>query len=144
MHWLIDPITKHYVDFRGRASRQEYWMFALFLFVLYIGIVLVFFTLSEKIMLVVLVGTMIASALPSISIQVRRLHDIGWSGWWILLSFLPYAGGLVLLVLYCLPSQVGTNKYGTHPYGVETLAQPSSVSEAVKVQDTTGVPPEMK
>jgi uncharacterized membrane protein YhaH (DUF805 family) len=138
MHWLLDPITKHYADFSGRTPRQSYWMFTLLITALYIviavaGIVLFDAMLSLVLLFIVVVGLF----LPSLAIQVRRLHDIGKSGWWLLLSLIPYIGGFILLVLYCLPSQAGSNKFGANPYGV-AASEPVSptVPEAAPV-DTT-------
>ena len=123
MHWFLDPIQKQYADFSGRATRQEYWMFALWtvLFYLFVGVVGLGFAFTGFSMLIsIVIGvTVFALIVPSLAIQVRRLHDIGWSGWWILLSFLPYVGGLTLVVLFCLKSQDGTNKYGVNSHAVQ-------------------------
>jgi uncharacterized membrane protein YhaH (DUF805 family) len=53
--------------------------------------------------------------LPSIAVQVRRLHDIGRSGWWLLIVFVPLAGLLVLLRFDLMDSQPGQNQYGPNP-----------------------------
>ena len=55
--------------------------------------------------------------IPSISVSVRRLHDIGKSGWWLLLGFIPIAGPIVLLVWFCTDSQPGENQWGANPKG---------------------------
>ncbi|EAT1857923.1 DUF805 domain-containing protein, partial [Salmonella enterica] len=52
---------------------------------------------------------------PMLALQIRRLHDIGCSGWCQLIMFIPYVGGLILLVMHCLPSQLGETRYGTPP-----------------------------
>ena len=53
--------------------------------------------------------------LPAFTAQIRRLHDIGKSGWWILWELLPFIGTLVLLYFWVKPSEKGTNKYGPQP-----------------------------
>ena len=65
---------------------------------------------------------LLASIIPSIAVQVRRLHDTGRSGWWILLSFIPLVGPIVLIVFYVMDSEAGVNKYGPNPKGVIAAA----------------------
>jgi uncharacterized membrane protein YhaH (DUF805 family) len=121
-----DIITKKYSMINGRARRKEFWMFSLWqtLIVwapLFIGFVLA--TASEDVAIVgglfIFVGIIFALALscPSICLQVRRLHDRGMSGWFWLINFIPYVGGLIILVLMCLDSQRGDNQYGPNPKG---------------------------
>lgn len=144
MHWFLDPIQNHYTDFSGRATRREYWMFTgeyiLVTFVLALLVLaLMFLVPSEEfanIIAPLLFGIFgVAIFLPSLAILVRRLHDIGRSGWWALLNLVPYVGGLVLLVFCCLPSEKGTNKYGpnkyetTAPEAVQQEAQPAVAVE---------------
>lgn len=57
----------------------------------------------------------VASLLPGVAVAVRRLHDTGRSGWWLLLSFLPIVGPLYLLFLYCIDGDMGANRYGPSP-----------------------------
>ena len=59
----------------------------------------------------------LAVFLPSLGVAVRRLHDVGRSGWWILLAF-TCIGGIVLIVWYCMDSQPGDNQYGPNPKGM--------------------------
>ncbi|MFN3568205.1 MAG: DUF805 domain-containing protein [Caldimicrobium sp.] len=58
---------------------------------------------------------MFATLLPYLAVTVRRLHDVGKSGWWILISLVPFIGLIWLLVLLCTDSQPGENKYGPNP-----------------------------
>src|SRR4051794_8393565 len=60
----------------------------------------------------------LAVLLPSIAVTVRRLHDTGRSGWWILISLIPIIGGIVLLVFMVLDSEPGVNQYGPNPKAV--------------------------
>ena len=61
----------------------------------------------------------LAFLLPSIAVAIRRLHDTGRTGWWLLLAFIPIIGAIVLIVFYCLDSQPGDNEYGPNPKGVQ-------------------------
>ena len=124
MEWAILPLKK-YADFTGRARRKEFWMYVL----LNIGIMIVTSILdgmagmSGKIDGVYGPITAIAALgllIPSIAVSVRRLHDTDRSGWWLLLAFVPFIGGLVLLVFYILEGTRGTNRFGTDPLALET------------------------
>ena len=103
-----------YATFSGRARRSEYWWFQAFLaLVVLAGTMLVFLLRSEVpfyLTMVVAVGLVV----PSISVTVRRLHDTSRSGWWYLITLVPYVGALVLLVLCCLDSDP-SNQYGNSP-----------------------------
>lgn len=114
MHLLLDPITKRFFDFDGRASRKEFWIFYSFIFSLLIAFVSINLDKYEYIGLIIIIIVLI-SLIPLLSLQVRRLHDIGFSGYWILLNLLPLIGFL-LYIFACFPSQKETNKYGPHPY----------------------------
>ena len=112
--YFIDVIKKHYVDFSGRATRTQYWMFVLFYFIG--AFVLALLGDMDNI-----IGTLcsilyalyaLALLLPSLSIAVRRLHDTDKSGWWLLISLLPFVGGIVLLVFMVLPSTPAANRFG--------------------------------
>lgn len=85
MHWFLDPITKHYFDFQGVASRKQFWMFVLFLF--FVNLVIRLLGMFIFPPLTSFVATILgyALALPSWGITVRRFHDVGVSGYWSLL-----------------------------------------------------------
>jgi uncharacterized membrane protein YhaH (DUF805 family) len=82
-----------YADFGGAASRSEYWWFFLFNFVVSLVLQAAFGKLGMVFSLVTL--------LPGLAVSVRRLHDTDRSGWWLLLSFVPLIGGIVVLVFLC-------------------------------------------
>lgn len=115
MHWYLD-VLKKYATFSGRARRQEYWMFLLFhiiaVFIL-TAVDMAIFGMPALLYFVYLLGTLI----PSLALSVRRLHDVGKSGWWLLLSFVPF-GSLVLLFWAVSDSKPGDNAYGPNPKGV--------------------------
>ena len=94
-----------YVGFEGRATRSEYWWWVLF-------IVLVSIALCA-LKLQMLSGVFsLGVLLPSLAVGARRLHDIGKSGWWLLVWLIPLVGWLVLLFFAVQPSQSGSNEYG--------------------------------
>lgn len=117
MQWYL-AVLKNYVGFSGRARRTEYWMFTLFNAI----IVLVLFVLDvaakSGFVLALMFLYYLAILLPSLAVLVRRLHDIGMSGWWILIGLVPFVGGLVLFVFTVLPGNQGPNKYGDDPKGM--------------------------
>ena len=111
---------KKYAVFSGRARRREFWMFLLFNVLIAMGVGFVFgliavMTKTPEIVLLAHVYTL-ATLIPCWAVSVRRLHDIGYSGWCLLLSLIPFVG-LILLVFYCRDSQPGENAYGTNPKG---------------------------
>lgn len=122
-------VLKRYADFEGRASRSEYWWFALseVLWLLLVW-VLVGFVIAgamhdspvglgiatSLLLLLFLAG--LALVVPAIAVTVRRLHDAGYSGWFYLLNFVPYVGGIILFVFMVLPS-APPNQWGTGPKG---------------------------
>lgn len=136
---------KRYADFHGRSRRMEFWMFMLgyvLVALLLIGLGFVSADLSSfdsqnlpigtKILIGLLVLLILGLLIPSIAVQVRRLHDQNLSGWWVLaayvLSNVPFVGFLVLitwLVVLCLPGTRGPNRFGPDPkdpYGHEDAA----------------------
>jgi uncharacterized membrane protein YhaH (DUF805 family) len=124
MEWMTMPLRR-YAEFSGRSRRKEYWMFTLLLVIVNIVITVVetalglgtsiggiYGPLSLLVLLVILV--------PSIAVGVRRLHDTGRSGWWMLIALLPIIGGLVLLIFFVLEGDKGPNEYGPDPKGSDT------------------------
>lgn len=116
-------VLKNFSDFSSRARRKEYWMFALFYVIVLILIGVLAFgmsTVSESLFMV-FIGVyalyVLAMLIPSLAVTVRRLHDIDKSGWFILISLIPFIGGLILLVMTILPGTVGHNSFGPDPKG---------------------------
>ena len=103
---VIRCLRDKYADFGGRASRPEFWWFALATFLA--SLVLDMLHLGILGMLVNL-----AVLVPSLAVGARRLHDIGKSGWWQLLS-LTVIGVIVLIYWFVQPS-TGPNEYGEGP-----------------------------
>jgi uncharacterized membrane protein YhaH (DUF805 family) len=118
MNWYIG-VLKKYVVFSGRARRKEFWIFVLISFL----ISLVLGVIGE------LIGSSIpanlyglAVLLPSLGVAVRRLHDTGRSGWWLLLLLLPVIGWIALIVFYAIDGQKGDNAYGPDPKAGQAVA----------------------
>jgi uncharacterized membrane protein YhaH (DUF805 family) len=118
MSWYL-TVLKKYAVFSGRARRKEYWMFALFNAIFAIVAVIldnVLGTASHDTGYGIIYGLYIlAVLLPTFAVLVRRLHDIGKSGWWFFISLIPLIGSIWLLVLLVTDSQLGENQYGPNP-----------------------------
>jgi uncharacterized membrane protein YhaH (DUF805 family) len=119
MKWFLKAF-KQYADFKGRARRTEYWMFALFaLIFLFAGAILdnlLGLTMSPEMPYGVFYSLIaLALLVPSLAVAVRRLHDVGKSGWWYFIGFIPLVGAILLLVWFCTDSQSGENKWGANP-----------------------------
>lgn len=117
MNWYL-TVLKKYADFSGRARRKEYWMFVLmnFLVSILISIVGAVIGDTDGLIAVSLSGVYaLFIFIPSLAVTVRRLHDTNKSGWWILITFVPLIGGLVLLIFMIMDSDPNTNAYGANP-----------------------------
>src|SRR6187455_3672057 len=118
MHWYL-LVLKKYVDFSGRARRKEYWMFVLFHVIFVIAAVVVDslmgLTFDASGLGFVYLLYALATFLPGLAVSVRRLHDIGKSGWMILVSLIPIIGGIWLLVLAVTEGEPNANQYGPNP-----------------------------
>ncbi|MFJ6515884.1 DUF805 domain-containing protein [Streptomyces sp. NPDC091406] len=111
MNWYL-AVLKNYAGFSGRARRQEYWMFTLINFV--ISLVLLIVGMIIGVELLVSIYTL-AVLVPSLAVSVRRLHDTGRSGWWLLFGFVPFVGAIVLLVFLASDGRQETNEHGVNP-----------------------------
>ena len=113
-------VLRQYVDFKGRARRAEYWNFYLIstlisLALLFIDIYV--FGTDPMAGQSGIVGNLysLAVLLPSLGVSVRRLHDVGKSGWFLLIILIPLIGFIWLLILLFRDSQQGENKWGPSP-----------------------------
>ncbi|PPT74899.1 DUF805 domain-containing protein [Xanthomonas arboricola pv. populi] len=126
MEWMLLPL-KRYADFNGRSRRKEYWMFMLLQAIILLVLVGLF-GIAVALMggengpgalawlvVAVMVIVVLALIVPSIAVTVRRLHDQGKSGWFYLISLVPYVGGFIVLVFMCLEGTPGPNEYGENP-----------------------------
>jgi uncharacterized membrane protein YhaH (DUF805 family) len=133
MEQMLLPIRR-YFDFSGRSSRSEYWMFLLFqilvmlLFVI-LGYVVAAATGSTNgepssvlLTMIVLLGIAYLALfmIPALAVCVRRFHDQDMSGWFYLLSFVPF-GSIIIIVLMCRKGTDGPNRFGDDPLNPERL-----------------------
>lgn len=119
MREYIDCLRK-YAVFAGRASRREYWMYMAFNAVVTFGIWLLVAPLAFRMGLscltdIAIYAYALFAFLPGLAVAVRRLHDLGMRGWWLLVSLVPVLGSVALLVLFCLPGEKGENRFGRPP-----------------------------
>lgn len=113
----VKSVYSNYVGFQGRARRSEYWWWYLFYIIAYIVVVMVDQAVFGEPS--ILSGLFVlANILPALAVGVRRLHDTGRSGWWLLIALIPLVGVIVLIIFYVQDSQPGVNKYGPNPKGV--------------------------
>lgn len=128
MEWMLLPY-KRYADFSGRSRRLEYWMFTLFYVLTIVALVVLAVVLdtswqsggemgaASMTVFVLLAVFLLGSIIPSIAVAVRRFHDQDKSGWMYLLNFIPYVGGIIVLVFMCIEGTRGDNSYGSDPKG---------------------------
>lgn len=136
--YFLAGVTTNYANFGGRARRKEYWGFVLFSALIMIALTAVGIYLDSSVgnldhsgpmIALGLVGVfLLAILIPSLAVSVRRQHDIGLSGWFFLVVFLPTVGNLILLVFALIPSQEHDNKWGPVPEGI--LAPPVGARSA--------------
>jgi len=121
-HYL-NAIQNNYTNFSGRARRSEYWYFILFYYIISILAVVLdnLLGLAMEIGGIPLaygwitIAVALAHFLPSIALVVRRLHDVGKSGWFYFIAFIPFIGAIWLIVLFCTEGDQEENKYGANP-----------------------------
>ncbi|HQV51527.1 MAG: DUF805 domain-containing protein [Flavobacteriales bacterium] len=119
MNWFLKAL-KQYADFSSRARRKEYWMFTLFYIIAAIVAMVLDnvlgLTMSEEVPYGPFYGLVaLALLVPGLAVGVRRLHDVGKSGWMFLIVLIPLIGGIWLLVLALKDSVPGANKWGPNP-----------------------------
>ena len=125
---MFRPLRR-YADFSGRASRREYWLFALLQFLLIFAVIALGMTIfggifdsfahggsGGHIMVGLFVVLIFGLLIPNIAVQVRRFHDQDMSGWFVLLHLIPYVGGLITFVFMLRSGTYGENRFGPDPY----------------------------
>ena len=108
--WFVKGL-KNYANFSGRARRKEYWFFILVQF----GVILIASVIDSIIFKkpsVLYMLTALALFIPSLAVSVRRLHDIGKSGWWYLICLIPLIGAILLIVWFATETKPETNQWG--------------------------------
>ncbi len=129
----VKHVFENYANFNGRARRSEYWYFVLFNTLVSIVLNVLLSTMGglsfdpeagivmgTGLTIISIITSVIGIALfiPGLAVSVRRLHDIGKSGWALLLGFIPFIGGIILLIFCLTDSEPGENMYGANPKGM--------------------------
>lgn len=128
MEWMLMPYRR-YFEFSGRSRRKEYWMFALFNFLVCLAFMFLIMAVGgtmeygeqpemgplASVAIIAMFVWAIATIIPSLAVTFRRLHDTDHSAWWILIGFVPIIGGLVLLYFYLIEGTRGPNRFGPDP-----------------------------
>lgn len=115
-------VLRKYATFSGRATRSEYWLFALMQLVVFVALgVLAGIGASLNpgevpSLAIPLALYWVGTIIPALAVTVRRFHDGGYSGWMILLGLVPAIGGIIVLIFMVLPSERGDNKHGAYPH----------------------------
>ncbi|MEW6745348.1 MAG: DUF805 domain-containing protein [Planctomycetota bacterium] len=118
MNWYLEALKK-YAVFSGRARRKEYWFFVLFNMIFAIIAMIL-----DNLLGIAIEGLgygpiylllCLALLLPGLAVLVRRLHDVGKSGWFFFIALIPIVGSIWLLVVLCRDSMPGENQYGPNP-----------------------------
>lgn len=122
-------LKNNFANFQGRARRSEYWWFVLatliFNVISQVLMGAVAATGSGVLMLLVAIPLLIIALgliIPSIAVAIRRMHDVGRSGWWLLIGFVPVLGFLVILYWFVQRGTVGSNAWGADPYDAPAVA----------------------
>lgn len=115
MTTAVKTVFSKYATFSGRARRSEYWYFVLFNAI--VGFVLGIiggFIFGDGTNYLTSIYSL-AVVVPAIAVSVRRLHDIGKSGFWYFINFIPFVGTIIMIVFCATDSQPGDNQYGPNP-----------------------------
>jgi uncharacterized membrane protein YhaH (DUF805 family)/rRNA maturation protein Nop10 len=127
MNYFVNVIRFQYADFNGTATRKEYWIYSLLYYSLVLvgsfvafiagdisnsatGIIISIIGIIGNILSLISVFILCALVGPSLAIAVRRLHDTGKSGWWLLIGLIPTVGNIWLLVLLCQKGKTANKK----------------------------------
>jgi uncharacterized membrane protein YhaH (DUF805 family) len=121
--------VKNYANFNGRARRSEYWYYTLMNIIIVVGIQILtgIFAAMQSGVIAMVFGALyiifaLASIVPSLAVTVRRLHDIGKSGSFFFIAFIPLIGSIWLLVLMCTEGNTGENAYGPDPKNQSSMS----------------------
>ncbi len=119
MSWYL-KVLRQYADFKGRARRKEYWMFSFINFVILMGLEILLFATTNindignsvwSVSNVFIIVYQLAILIPSIAVGVRRMHDVGKSGWFLLIPIYSF-------ILTVTEGEIENNEYGANPKGI--------------------------
>lgn len=109
----VKTVFSKYATFSGRARRAEYWWYLLFVIIASVVLVLIDGAIGTAGVLTIVFSVCIM--LPSISVTVRRLHDVDRSGWWYFIVLIPLVGPILQIVWACTKGTTGENRFGPDP-----------------------------
>ncbi len=109
--WFLDAF-QNYANFKGRSRRKAYWYFQLFFLIIYFGLAGILGATEMLSLSFLVLIFVLGSLIPSLAVGVRRMHDAGKSGWFLLVP-------IYSLILACSDSEPGTNKWGPNPKNPE-------------------------
>jgi uncharacterized membrane protein YhaH (DUF805 family) len=147
MKWYL-KVLKNYITFSGRARRSELWYFLLFNMIFSILTIAIDNVLDTTIKMgygvslpygYLYIMYVLAVFIPSLAVSVRRLHDVGKSGWMYFIILIPIIGAIWLLVLFLTDSQTGKNKWGENLKEIDIL----STSQPLEPQGSISIPIEI-
>ncbi|OBQ54655.1 DUF805 domain-containing protein [Tamlana sp. s12] len=119
MNWYLKVLRDNYANFNGRARRKEFWMFSLFNLIIIYGSLMVLgllaYALDSPFIIFLVYIYILATIVPSLALNVRRLHDVNKSGWFLLIALVPFIGSIWLFVLSVTEGDHGPNEYGPDP-----------------------------
>ncbi|GAA3637895.1 DUF805 domain-containing protein [Flavivirga jejuensis] len=119
LKWYLTVLIDNYANFSGRARRQEYWIFILFQFVIFISLGFmsaVTEDLFETQLFGIVVGIyLLGTLIPWLAVNIRRLHDTGKSGGYFFVNLIPLIGRIWYLILMCTDGNANSNQYGPNP-----------------------------
>lgn len=111
---FTEIVTKKYAQFKGRASRAEYWQYILVMAIIY-GIVEIIISLlpqSMSMVSLILYGIVaLGLLLPTLAVSVRRMHDLGKGGGWLFINLVPFIGGLWFFILTVKAGEANKNRF---------------------------------
>jgi uncharacterized membrane protein YhaH (DUF805 family) len=122
-------LTNNYANFQGRARRSEYWWFTLFSMIVQVVAQILMGAVAATgsgvlsiIVGIVFIVVLLGLIVPGIAVAIRRMHDTGRSGWWLLIGFVPVIGFFVILYFFVQRGTVGPNAWGADPYDTTVAA----------------------
>jgi uncharacterized membrane protein YhaH (DUF805 family) len=119
IEWYKKVVFENYANFSGRARRSEYWYFALVSTIISIALsvtdYLAGLTFENSTSGPIGFVYSLLVLIPCLALTVRRLHDVGKSGWFFFIALIPVIGAIWLLILFCTEGDGGSNQYGPDP-----------------------------
>ena len=131
MEWYLKVMKENFSNFSGRARRKEFWMWYLFYVIILIVAMILDGVLGTGFEIGygattpygwVYIIAALAHIIPRLAVNVRRLHDVGKSGWFLFIALIPFVGAIWLLILSCSDGESGDNAYGSNPKTEQEVA----------------------